>query len=79
MNDAVTLMSLSSALSVVLQMALEAKLDLAVSRYRETEVDWRERHKMLDQMLVELMAGASRYGFSLEEVLSRLQERQEMS
>ena len=80
MNDPVAWISLSSALGVVVQLALELKLDYgALFGGRERDVDWSERHRMLDQMVVELLAGASRYGFSIEEVLSRLHERQEVS
>lgn len=41
------------------------------------EVDALERQRMLDQILIELLARASDYGFSLEEVLNGLQQLKE--
>ena len=46
---------------------------------QKAEIDEGERVRMLDQIVMELLARASRYGFSIEEVLSRLHERQEVS
>ena len=73
--------SLSTALTVVVELALGLKaLPAHAHRHSETaDVDWRERHQKLDQMLVELLAQASRYGFSVDEVLVRLRQRQEVS
>jgi len=41
------------------------------------EIDEPERVRMLDQILTELMARASGYGFTLEEVLEGLRARKE--
>jgi GntR family transcriptional regulator len=41
------------------------------------EIDEVERGRMLDQILTELMARASSYGFTLEEVLEGLGQRKE--
>ena len=46
---------------------------------QKPEIDENERGRMLDQIVMELLARAAGYGFSLEEVLCRLHERQEMS
>jgi GntR family transcriptional regulator len=43
------------------------------------EIDALERQRMLDQILTELLARASSYGFSLEEVLEALRQRKEAS
>ena len=40
------------------------------------EIDKNERTRMLDQILVELLARASRYGFTVEEVLDGLRRWQ---
>ena len=42
-------------------------------------IDALERQRMLDQILTEMLARASSYGFSLEEVLEGLQQRKERS
>jgi len=44
---------------------------------QELEVDQLERQRMLDQILTELLARASSYGLSLEEVLEGLRQRKE--
>ena len=49
-----------------------------VSR-REPDVDSLERTRMLDQILTELLARASGYGFTLDEVLAGLRQRKEES
>ena len=41
------------------------------------EIDALERRRMLDQVLTELLARASGFGFTLEEVLDRLRQLQE--
>jgi GntR family transcriptional regulator len=41
------------------------------------EIDAMERRRMLDQILTELTARASGYGFTLEEVLNGLRQLQE--
>ena len=46
---------------------------------REPEIDRIERQRMLDQILTELLARASTYGLSLEEVLEGLRLRKEES
>jgi GntR family transcriptional regulator len=42
---------------------------------RRPEIDELERGRMLDQILTELLARASSYGFSLEDVLEGLRQR----
>jgi GntR family transcriptional regulator len=42
-------------------------------------IDALERQRMLDQILTEMLARASSYGFSLDEVLEGLQQRKEGS
>jgi len=42
-------------------------------------IDALERQRMLDQILTELLARASTYGFSLDEVLEGLRQRKEVS
>jgi GntR family transcriptional regulator len=49
-----------------------------VSR-RRPEIDALERRRMLDQILTELLARASDYGFTLDEVLDGLRQRKEES
>jgi len=44
---------------------------------RKLEIDELERQRMLDQILTELLARATSYGFSLEEVLEGLRQRKE--
>jgi GntR family transcriptional regulator len=46
---------------------------------REPQVDEIERQRMLDQILTELMARASGYGFSLDDVLEGLRRRKQAS
>lgn len=46
---------------------------------RPPEIDALERQRMLDQILTELLARASGYGFSLDEVLEGLRQRKEES
>lgn len=47
--------------------------------HREPQVDEIERQRMLDQILTELLARASAYGFTLDEVLEGLRHRMEVS
>lgn len=81
MEEPVAWISLGSALTALVELALQLKaLPAHAHRHTETaDVDWSERHRMLDEMLVELLAQASRYGFSVDEVLVRLHQRQEVS
>ena len=44
---------------------------------RRPELDELERLRMLDQILTELLARASSYGFTLEAVLDGLRQRKE--
>ncbi|MEW6744195.1 MAG: GntR family transcriptional regulator [Planctomycetota bacterium] len=44
---------------------------------RVPEIDSLERRRMLDQILTEMLARASSYGFSLEDVLEGLRQRKE--
>jgi len=46
---------------------------------RLPEIDRLEQQRMLDQILTELMARASNYGFSLDDVLQGLRQRKEES
>ena len=46
---------------------------------QKAELDKGERERMLDQIVMEMMARASRYGFSVDEVLDGLKRRQEVS
>ncbi len=46
---------------------------------RKPDVDAIERQRMLDQIITELLARASSYGLSFEEVLTGLQQRKERS
>ncbi len=46
---------------------------------RKTDVDDLERQRMLDQIITEMLARASSYGLSFEEVLTGLQQRKERS
>jgi len=46
---------------------------------RRPEVDRLERRRMLDQIITDLLARASSYGFFLDEVLAGLQQRKEGS
>ncbi len=45
----------------------------------EPKVDALERARMLDQILTELLARATDYGFSLDEILEGLRQRKESS
>ena len=45
---------------------------------REPEIDELERQRMLDQILTELLARASAYGLTLEEVAEGLRQREEV-
>jgi GntR family transcriptional regulator len=49
-----------------------------VSRKRP-EIDRLERQRMLDQILTDLLARASSYGFTVEDVLDGLRQRKEGS
>jgi GntR family transcriptional regulator len=44
---------------------------------RRPEIDDLERRRMLDQILTELLARASGYGFTVDEVLEGLHQRRE--
>ena len=44
---------------------------------RKSEIDELERQRMLDQILTDLLARATSYGLSLEEVLEGLRQRKE--
>ena len=46
---------------------------------RQPQIDATERQRMLDQILTELLARASTYGFTVTEVLDRLRQRKEVS
>jgi GntR family transcriptional regulator len=46
---------------------------------RKPPIDGLERRRMLDQIITELLARATSYGFSLDEVLTGLQQRKEES
>ncbi len=46
---------------------------------RKPAIDRLERERVLDQILTELVARASTYGFTLDEVLDRLTQRKEVS
>ena len=46
---------------------------------KKIEIDDVERRRMLDQIITEMLARASSYGFSLDEVLAGLQQRKEGS
>ena len=46
---------------------------------RRPQIDKIEKQRMLDQILTELLARASSFGFSLEEVLEGLRQRKEAS
>jgi GntR family transcriptional regulator len=46
---------------------------------RRPEVDAIERQRMLDQILTELLARATTYGFSLDDVIEGLRQRKEDS
>ncbi len=45
----------------------------------QPEIDTVEQQRMLDKIITELMARASGYGFSLDEVLEGLRQRKEAS
>jgi len=47
--------------------------------HRPPDVDQLEQERMLDQILTELLARASSYGFSLDDVLEGLRQRKEAS
>ena len=46
---------------------------------KQPEIDAVERQRMLDQIVTELLARASAYGFTLEEVLQGVRQRKEES
>ncbi len=46
---------------------------------RKPDVDAIERQRMLDQIITELLARASSYGLSFEDVLTGMQQRKERS
>ena len=45
--------------------------------HKPPDIDALERKRMLDQILTDLLARASSYGFSLDEVLEALRQRKE--
>ena len=47
--------------------------------HKRPEIDELERQRMLDQIVTELLARASSYGFTLDEVLEGLGQRKEAS
>jgi GntR family transcriptional regulator len=47
--------------------------------HQPTTIDQIERQRMLDQILTDLLARASSYGFSIEDVLEGLRQRKESS
>ena len=47
--------------------------------HQPPEIDRVERQRMLDQILTELLARASNYGFTLDDVLDGLRQRKEES
>ena len=47
--------------------------------HQPPEIDCIERQRMLDQILTELLARASSYGFTLDEMLDGLRQRKEES
>lgn len=47
--------------------------------HRPPEIDAAEKERMLDQILTELLARASSYGFSLDDVLEGLRQQKEGS
>ena len=47
--------------------------------HKRPEIDEFERQRMLDQIVTELLARASSYGFTLDEVLEGLGQRKEAS
>ncbi len=47
--------------------------------HKRPEIDRLERQRMLDQILTELLARASSYGFTVQEVLQGLRQRKEES
>jgi GntR family transcriptional regulator len=46
---------------------------------RKPEVDQLEKQRMLDQIITDLLARASDYGFTLEDVLNGIRQRKEES
>jgi GntR family transcriptional regulator len=46
---------------------------------RKPQIDEIERQRMLDQIITEMLARATSYGFSLDEVLAGLQQRKDGS
>jgi len=46
---------------------------------RKSDIDDLERQRMLDQIITEMLARASSYGLSFEDVLTGLQQRKERS
>ncbi len=48
-------------------------------RHQKFEIDDLERQRMLDQIITEILARASSYGLSFDEVLAGLQQRKEGS
>ncbi len=47
--------------------------------HKRPEIDRPERQRMLDQILTELLARASSYGFTVQDVLQGLRQRKEES
>jgi len=44
---------------------------------RKPEIDQLEQQRMLDQIITDLMARASDYGFTLDDVIAGLKQRKE--
>jgi GntR family transcriptional regulator len=87
-----TVRQLAVDLSINLNTVIRAYREMEIEGLLETHqgsgtfvtnerprVDQLERQRMLDQILTEMLARASPYGFSLDEVLDGLKQRKEGS
>jgi GntR family transcriptional regulator len=87
-----TVRQLAGDLSINPNTVIRAYRELEIERLLDTqqgsgtfvgdknpEIDAIERRRMLDQILTELLARASGYGFTLDEVLEGLRQRKEES
>ena len=87
-----TVRQLAVDLSINLNTVVRAYRELEIEGVLETQqgsgtfvgrkrprIDDLERQRMLDQILTELLARASDYGFNLDEVLQGLSQRKEKS
>ena len=85
-----TVRQLAVELSINPNTVIRAYRELEIEKFLETQqgsgtyvghkppnIDELERKRMLDQILTDLMARASSYGFSLDEVLEALRQRKE--